>query len=186
MKISSSTGIALAAFAASSTAASNKCRVLPGDAKWPDAATWASLNSTVQGRLIATVPIGHVCHDPTYDAAACAALQETWAQPMTQSVLTPVSLFHEPGYVHVLDSADRTPAAWSRPCLSCSLSLPTRAVTPSRHSRRHANSATTCNMPSTSPALPTSRPPSSLPERTTSVLLCATRAMSMCIFHLSL
>ncbi|UKZ80017.1 hypothetical protein TrVFT333_007781 [Trichoderma virens FT-333] len=34
------------------------CRYLPGDANWPNAAAWASLNSTVHGRLIATVPIG--------------------------------------------------------------------------------------------------------------------------------
>jgi hypothetical protein len=81
---------AMAGLAASATAArwtnSRECRVLPGDANWPDAAAWAALNETVNGRLVATVPIGHVCHDPTYDADACAALQQSWTKPVTQSV----------------------------------------------------------------------------------------------------
>ncbi|KAK7397791.1 hypothetical protein QQX98_012840 [Neonectria punicea] len=58
-----------------------KCRCLPGDACWPSVAAWNELNSTVDGRLIATVPIGSPCHDPTYDAAACAELQTDWKLP---------------------------------------------------------------------------------------------------------
>ncbi|KKY37574.1 putative isoamyl alcohol [Diaporthe ampelina] len=46
------------------------CRCLPGDACWPATSSWDSLNTTVGGKLIATVPIGSVCHDPTYDEAA--------------------------------------------------------------------------------------------------------------------
>ncbi|KAK4155836.1 FAD binding domain-containing protein [Chaetomidium leptoderma] len=81
MKTACGAAIVLAGLAAAATA--TQCRVLPGDANWPDAASWAGLNRTIRGRLIATVPIGHVCHDPTYDAAACATLQQTWTQPMT-------------------------------------------------------------------------------------------------------
>ncbi|UNI17859.1 hypothetical protein JDV02_004173 [Purpureocillium takamizusanense] len=66
---------------ASSTSLS--CRCLPGDACWPSDRTWAKLNATVGGRLVATVPIGSPCHDPTYDAAACAALQASWKNPLT-------------------------------------------------------------------------------------------------------
>lgn len=73
---------ATAAPAASSSNAS--CHCLPGDACWPSAAKWNALNSTVGGRLIATVPIGSVCHEPTYDAEACAQLQEDWNLPQTQ------------------------------------------------------------------------------------------------------
>lgn len=67
-----------ASLAAAATNSSSSCHVLPSDADWPSAATWDSFNSTVGGRLIATVPIGSPCHDPTYDATACAALQADW------------------------------------------------------------------------------------------------------------
>ncbi|KAJ5379865.1 uncharacterized protein N7496_002293 [Penicillium cataractarum] len=60
---------------------SSSCRCMPGDDCWPAASAWASLNNTVGGRLIATVPIGSPCHDPNYDAAACTALQNTWTEP---------------------------------------------------------------------------------------------------------
>ncbi|PWI70220.1 FAD binding domain-containing protein [Purpureocillium lilacinum] len=59
------------------------CRCLPGDACWPSDGTWTQFNATVGGRLVATVPIGSPCHDPTYDAAACAALQASWKNPLT-------------------------------------------------------------------------------------------------------
>jgi len=86
-----STAFALfAAFVPTSTArsadANATCRYLPGDERWPSMEQWAQLNASVSGRLIATVPAGHVCHDPTYDAAACAALQESWPYPQTQYV----------------------------------------------------------------------------------------------------
>ncbi|KAH6989512.1 hypothetical protein BKA56DRAFT_543155 [Ilyonectria sp. MPI-CAGE-AT-0026] len=59
----------------------SKCRCLPGDACWPSTAVWNSLNSTVGGQLIATVPIGSPCHDPNYDADLCAELQDEWSLP---------------------------------------------------------------------------------------------------------
>ncbi|KAL2019325.1 hypothetical protein VTK56DRAFT_9792 [Thermocarpiscus australiensis] len=67
---------------------SPNCRVLPGDRDWPSPGQWASLNETVHGRLIASVPLGSVCHDApfnNYDAEACARLQSTWNK---------TSLFH--------------------------------------------------------------------------------------------
>lgn len=65
-------------------ASSAKCRCLPGDACWPSNSAWAKLNTTVSGALIKTVPIGSPCHDPTYDEAACAALQDSWTLVETQ------------------------------------------------------------------------------------------------------
>ncbi|CAG8893677.1 unnamed protein product [Penicillium egyptiacum] len=54
------------------------CRKLPQDADWPSAQDWAQLNQTVGGRLIATVPVAQVCHDPAYNATACAWFKENW------------------------------------------------------------------------------------------------------------
>jgi hypothetical protein len=61
-----------------------KCRVVPGDLGWPATEEWKALNFSVSGRLIKTSPAGHVCHDPTYDAEACAALNSTWIYPWGQ------------------------------------------------------------------------------------------------------
>ncbi|OLN97221.1 putative FAD-linked oxidoreductase-like protein 3 [Colletotrichum chlorophyti] len=59
-----------------STAAS--CKYLPGDAGWPSAETWAQLNETVGGRLVATVPLGSPCHGEAYNQTECARLQDAW------------------------------------------------------------------------------------------------------------
>ncbi|KGO69587.1 FAD linked oxidase, N-terminal [Penicillium italicum] len=40
-----------------------------------------SRGCTVGGSLVATVPIGSPCHEPNYDAVACAALKEIWETP---------------------------------------------------------------------------------------------------------
>lgn len=61
------------------TAAAATCRSLPGDSTWPSEAKWAQLNSTVGGRLIATVPLATVCHAPKHDQTACQKLAKTWA-----------------------------------------------------------------------------------------------------------
>ncbi|CAI7646018.1 unnamed protein product [Penicillium glandicola] len=62
-------------------AIASDCHCLPTDSCWPAPSAWASLNKTVSGRLVATVPIGSPCHSPHYDAAACAALQASWYEP---------------------------------------------------------------------------------------------------------
>jgi hypothetical protein len=54
------------------------CRAMPGDPDWPNAEEWKKLNSTVGGRLIATVPLATPCHDPHYDGPICAFLKEQW------------------------------------------------------------------------------------------------------------
>ncbi|KXH57463.1 FAD binding domain-containing protein [Colletotrichum salicis] len=54
------------------------CRTLPTDRDWPSKSAWDDLNTAVNGRLIETIPIGSVCHDPTYDEAACQALRSEW------------------------------------------------------------------------------------------------------------
>ncbi|KAF2188422.1 FAD/FMN-containing dehydrogenase [Zopfia rhizophila CBS 207.26] len=72
---------AVLAIQAYASPASSNCYCLPGDACWPSNSTWAQLNTTVGGRLIATVPIGSPCHDPNYNADQCAALQNQWTLP---------------------------------------------------------------------------------------------------------
>ncbi|KAI2603192.1 uncharacterized protein GGS25DRAFT_516157 [Hypoxylon fragiforme] len=62
-------------------AAPAKCKYLPGDANWPSQDEWATLNNTINGRLVATVPLGSPCHDPNYDEELCASLQDQWLYP---------------------------------------------------------------------------------------------------------
>jgi hypothetical protein len=78
------TAAAAALLLAGSASAASDCHCLPGDDCWPAASQWDALNSTVGGRLIATVPVGSPCHEPTYDATACAQLKEDWNLPQTQ------------------------------------------------------------------------------------------------------
>ena len=56
---------------------------MPGDDAWPSARDWDRFNATVGNRLVASEPIGSPCHDPTYDEAACVALQQAWTNPLT-------------------------------------------------------------------------------------------------------
>ena len=65
-------------------AGGSNCRVLPGDGNWPSTNDWDQLNRTVDGRLVATIPIGAPCHDPNYDEAACSQIQAAWQLPQTQ------------------------------------------------------------------------------------------------------
>ena len=74
---------ALALHAALSSAAPlvtglDNCKVIPGDKKWPSMQTWAHLNQTVGGRLIATTPIAEVCHVPNFDTTQCTKLSSKW------------------------------------------------------------------------------------------------------------
>lgn len=84
MKLWSVLCLSATALAGASVSTSEDCHCLPGDECWPAASSWTALNSTVGGRLVATVPIGTPCHDPHYDAVACAALQAEWNEPQTQ------------------------------------------------------------------------------------------------------
>ncbi|KAM0450938.1 hypothetical protein ACHAO4_006330 [Trichoderma viride] len=88
------------------------CRNLPGDPGWPSAASWASLNKTLGGRLIATVPLGTPCHDPKYNQNVCANLQANWELPQTHYVTS--SSIMQPFFAN--QSCDAfTPE--SQPCL---------------------------------------------------------------------
>ncbi|KAH7109428.1 FAD binding domain-containing protein [Dendryphion nanum] len=75
--------IVLAIFIGGVKGAKADCRCLPTDSCWPSRDVWSKLNSTVDGKLVATVPIGSPCHDPTYDANACEALKKQWFNPLT-------------------------------------------------------------------------------------------------------
>ncbi|KAH7304235.1 FAD binding domain protein [Stachybotrys elegans] len=87
------------------------CRNIPGDPSWPKLPEWNRLNRTVNGRLIATVPISHVCHDPTYDEEACNALRRDWGPPHVQ--LAAPAEFFAPWFLNqsCVPQTDR-----SRPC----------------------------------------------------------------------
>ncbi|KAL2869512.1 FAD-dependent oxidoreductase [Aspergillus lucknowensis] len=63
------------------TAAATSCRCFPGDACWPSVDTWNQFNRSIDGRLVATVPLGLPCHDPHYDEELCAQLREDWTLP---------------------------------------------------------------------------------------------------------
>lgn len=60
------------------------CKCFPGESCWPSTESWDSLNATVGGRLIETVPLARTCHDPQFDNATCSALQSEWQSPSVQ------------------------------------------------------------------------------------------------------
>jgi hypothetical protein len=60
------------------------CRCLPGDSCWPSAQDWSRLNGTVEGRLVATVPLAAPCHDPMYSSAECLNIKNLWTFPNLQ------------------------------------------------------------------------------------------------------
>lgn len=65
----------------------NDCKCFPGDDCWPTPEEWSEFNSTIDGKLIATVPLAAPCHDDawgTYDNASCAELRTSWVDPETQ------------------------------------------------------------------------------------------------------
>ncbi|KAL5048960.1 hypothetical protein BDW71DRAFT_176885 [Aspergillus fruticulosus] len=57
------------------------CRCMPGDACWPNRAAWSRFNQSIDGRLIATVPLGTPCHGSAYNEAVCDALRAEWTLP---------------------------------------------------------------------------------------------------------
>ncbi|KAF1993860.1 FAD-binding domain-containing protein [Amniculicola lignicola CBS 123094] len=69
----------VAAFALfASSQALNRCKTFPGDEEWPSKTEWGSFNTTVHGRLIATVPLGAPCHGSSFDMATCEDLKSQW------------------------------------------------------------------------------------------------------------
>ncbi|PYH90944.1 FAD binding domain protein [Aspergillus ellipticus CBS 707.79] len=64
------------------------CHCFPGDEWcWPTVQEWNAFNESVGGKLIATVPIGSVCHPDSiytpYNAEACANLLSVWNDTAT-------------------------------------------------------------------------------------------------------
>ncbi|KAF3766642.1 6-hydroxy-D-nicotine oxidase [Cryphonectria parasitica EP155] len=54
------------------------CKCFPWDSCWPSENEWNTLNTTVTGRLIKTVPLGSPCHDPNYNESLCNDLASEW------------------------------------------------------------------------------------------------------------
>ena len=58
------------------------CKALPGSQHWPSQQSWASLNKTLGGALLAPLPPAAVC-DPSqahiYDEVSCAKLATEWS-----------------------------------------------------------------------------------------------------------
>ncbi|PWY71002.1 FAD-binding domain-containing protein [Aspergillus heteromorphus CBS 117.55] len=78
--------VAALATRALASSSSSSCHCMPGDSCWPSTSSWDSLNTTVGGRLVATVPIGTPCHDPNYNGDECTTLQDNWYYPQTHFV----------------------------------------------------------------------------------------------------
>ena len=65
------------------TVLGQNCKCGPEDSCWPPRKQWDNLNSTVNGRLIKTVPIGAICrysfeNTSYYNPQGCAKLKATW------------------------------------------------------------------------------------------------------------
>ncbi|KAK7973831.1 hypothetical protein PG989_015679 [Apiospora arundinis] len=59
--------------------ARNNCKGVPGEPGWPSKAQWQTLNQTVDGRLIATVPLASICHGADFNAEECLKVQKGWS-----------------------------------------------------------------------------------------------------------
>lgn len=57
---------------------SSQCKTFPGDSTWPSKNQWDTLNNTVNGRLVATVPLGTPCHGASFNNETCEGLKEQW------------------------------------------------------------------------------------------------------------
>ena len=66
------------------TVSSQRCRCFRGDECWPSSVVWSAFNASVDGRLIATVPLAASCHDPNYQASGCKTLRSEWLTPEVQ------------------------------------------------------------------------------------------------------
>ncbi|KAH8196954.1 hypothetical protein TruAng_008881 [Truncatella angustata] len=84
--------VAVAALLCGFSTAQN-CRCAPTDPCWPAAPEWDSLNATVAGRLIKSVPPGAVCYRarPEYNETACQAVIAGWSTSVWHSS-NPVSI----------------------------------------------------------------------------------------------
>ncbi|KIN03275.1 hypothetical protein OIDMADRAFT_40859 [Oidiodendron maius Zn] len=60
--------------------AAQDCKCSPSETCWPSTSEWDSLNDTISGRLIRSVPPGSVCYpvQPNYNAEACSLVLASW------------------------------------------------------------------------------------------------------------
>jgi len=70
------------------------CRAYPGDPTWPTESEWSDFNKTINGRLVRTVPLAHVCHGESYSETACLKLRSEWYNsdthwPSSSSIMAP-------------------------------------------------------------------------------------------------
>lgn len=56
------------------SASKHHCRCRPSEPCWPSNSQWAALNASIDGNLHAVRPVGAVCHEGAFDAAACDAV----------------------------------------------------------------------------------------------------------------
>ncbi|KAF9163198.1 hypothetical protein DFQ26_002855 [Actinomortierella ambigua] len=92
-------------------ASKTQCRCRSNQPCWPSAADWASLNTTVGGRLISTQPIGRPCHHLDYDKKACEAVHQgyhnaTWRGDQPSTYMFPLWERYHDQTCFVGDSSD--------------------------------------------------------------------------------
>ena len=93
------------------------CRCFPGDFCWPSQLTWQQLNTSVNGRLVATVPLGAPCHDPVYNATECKSLQTNWLEPKQQLGYSPWTIvLHSSSYSYDSSSSVMAPFFANQSC----------------------------------------------------------------------
>ncbi|KNG81506.1 FAD/FMN-containing isoamyl alcohol oxidase MreA-like protein [Aspergillus nomiae NRRL 13137] len=57
---------------------SSSCRCQPHQSCWPSEQEWNSLNSTINGNLVAVRPIAAVCHEGGRNSSACKEVTAAW------------------------------------------------------------------------------------------------------------
>ncbi len=62
------------------SAESRHCRCQPHEPCWPSDREWQGLNTTIGGNLAAVKPVASVCHDPTFNDAACKAVASNYSK----------------------------------------------------------------------------------------------------------
>lgn len=73
-------GLLLASPAAAAVLAGRKCRLTPSDASWPSTEEWTSLNASIDGRLLRTVPAASSCWpgNPFDSTIDCQDVTDGW------------------------------------------------------------------------------------------------------------
>jgi hypothetical protein len=74
------------ALTANAQPAASGCKTFPGDKAWPAKPEWDAFNRTVNGRLVATVPLGTPCHGASFNNATCENLKSQWQTEKIQYV----------------------------------------------------------------------------------------------------